>query len=167
MRELVTTPWPWPGRRLQGPETEKLGYAALLHDLGKIAVPKAILQKEGKLSEEEFRLIREHPVIGGEIVQEINLLQDMAPLIRHHHERMDGRGYPDGLAGKEIPLGARILAVADSYDAMRTDRPYRKGLTEAEAEAELKRHAGTQFDPEIVYAFINMQSRSKAMPESL
>lgn len=141
---------------LQGPEIEKLGYAALLHDLGKIAVPRSILQKRGTLTATEMRLVQEHSVIGEEIVQAINLLHGTAPLIRHHHERYDGGGYPDGLKGKAIPLGARILAVTDSYDAMLSSRPYRSALTFDEAIGELRRHAGSQFDPEIVLAFTGL-----------
>jgi diguanylate cyclase (GGDEF)-like protein len=141
---------------LQGPEIENLGYAALLHDLGKIAVPRSILQKKGGLTAEEMRVVQEHTAFGEEIVQEINLLRDTAPLIRHHHERFDGYGYPNGLKGEEIPLGSRILAVVDSYDAMLSTRPYRSALTFEETVAELRENAGTQFDPEVVFTFCNL-----------
>jgi HD-GYP domain-containing protein (c-di-GMP phosphodiesterase class II) len=129
--------------------------AGLLHDLGKIGTSKRILNKAGKLTGEEFAKIKEHPPLGSiMIMSEIETLQQLVPVIRHHHERFDGKGYPDGLAGEDIPLEARILAVVDSFDAMTHERAYRKALSREEAIAELERGAGTQFDPAVVEAFL-------------
>jgi putative nucleotidyltransferase with HDIG domain len=126
---------------------------ALLHDVGKVAVPDHILQKPGPLDEHERRLIEEHPVVGAKIVRSIAGLAHLAPAIRAGHERWDGAGYPDGLAGFEIPLGARIVAVCDAFSAMRQARPYGAVLSESEALDELRRGAGSQFDPALVAAF--------------
>jgi HD-GYP domain-containing protein (c-di-GMP phosphodiesterase class II) len=129
--------------------------AALLHDLGKAGISKRILNKPGKLTEDEFAEIKEHPPLGSMmIISEIEALQQVVPIVRHHHERFDGKGYPDGLAGQDIPLEARILAVVDAFDAMTHERAYRKALGREEALAELKRGAGTQFDPAVVEAFL-------------
>ena len=129
--------------------------AGLLHDLGKIGTSKNILNKPGKLTKEEFAKIKEHPPLGSiMIMTEIETLQQLVPVVRHHHERFDGKGYPDGLAGEDIPLEARILAVADAFDAMIHERAYRKALSKEEAIAELERGAGTQFDPAVVEAFL-------------
>lgn len=143
-------------RKLGLPEEEIkiIGYGALLHDLGKVYVPNMLLKKKGKLTEEEFDLVKKHPVIGAEIIKPIRSLRSVIPAVLHHHERYDGKGYPQGLKGKEIPLHARIMAVADSFDAMTTNRPYRPAKSVREAVEELRRCAGTQFDPEIVWAFI-------------
>ncbi len=130
-----------------------LKYAAVLHDIGKIGVSETILNKEGKLLDLEWESIRAHPVIGQTIIKKIKFLFDIGLVVRHHHERYDGKGYPDGIKGEEIPLEARIIAVADTYDAITSDRIYRKGRTHDEAIAELKRVAGTQLDPEIVEIF--------------
>jgi HD-GYP domain-containing protein (c-di-GMP phosphodiesterase class II) len=128
--------------------------AAALHDIGKAAVPDAILNKPGPLSEDEWVFMRRHTVIGERIMQAAPALAAAAPLVRSSHERFDGAGYPDALAGREIPLGASVIAVCDAYDAMVSDRPYRAALTHAEALAELQRCAGTQFDPAVVRAFV-------------
>jgi two-component system, cell cycle response regulator len=138
---------------LPGAERENVALAAQLHDVGKIGVPAEILDKPGALDDAEWEFVRRHTVIGERIVRSAPALADVAPLVRASHERFDGGGYPDGLAGESIPLGARIIAVCDSYDAMVTDRVYRPGRTPAEALAELRRCAGSQFDPRVVAAF--------------
>jgi len=129
------------------PQTE---FGFLLHDVGKVAIPDGVLYKATDLAEEEQSLMRRHPVIGFEIVRGIEFLADAAQIVRHHHERYDGAGYPDGLAGEEIPLAARIFSVADALDAMTTDRPYRPGFPLEQARAEIRAGAGTQFDPAVV-----------------
>ncbi len=133
--------------------------AGVLHDIGKIGIPDAILLKPGRLTEEEYAEIKKHPVIGKKILEPVNCLADKIPLIYHHHERIDGKGYPEGLEGDNIPLGARILAVADAYQAMTSDRPYRKALPSLIAIEELKRYKGRQFDPDIVDAFLRVLKR--------
>ena len=126
----------------------------LLHDIGKIFTPKEILYKPGPLTEEEWTIIRRHPVDGAEVLERIAGLKAMAKNVRHHHERYDGSGYPDGLKGAQIPLGARIAAVVDAFDAMVSDRPYRKGMSVKEAVEELTRNRSTQFDPQVVDAMV-------------
>lgn len=144
---------------LAGHSLEMLFFASMLHDIGKIGVPEAILTKEGPLSLEESRIMQRHSEIGARILQDLDILRDAAPLVLHHQERYDGRrdgkypGYPAGLAGDEIPLGSRIIAVVDAFDAMTTDRPYRKGFAPEEAIGELRREAGSQFDPRVVEVF--------------
>jgi len=135
-------------------ELENLKLAAILHDIGKIGIKDRVLLKEGKLTDEEALEMNMHPKYGAEILEHIKQLKDVIPGMRGHHERYDGSGYPDGLKGKEIPLFARIIAVADAYDAMTTDRPYRKGLPEEVAINELLRYAGKHFDPDIVRIFV-------------
>ena len=132
---------------------QAIKYAAVLHDVGKIGVSEAILNKEGKLLDSEWNAIRNHPVMGQNIIKGIKFLSATEDVVRHHHERYDGKGYPDGVKGKDIPLGARIIAVADTYDAITSDRSYRKGATHDIAIAEIKKVAGTQLDPEIVEVF--------------
>jgi len=131
-------------------EIEIIELSAQFHDVGKIGIPDNILLKPGSLTEIEFAVIKEHPVIGVNILSNIEFLKDSLPIIRHHHERYDGNGYPDGTSGQEIPLGSRIISIADTYDAMTTDRPYRKGLSHEEAINEIIRCKGTQLDNEIV-----------------
>ncbi len=126
---------------------------ALLHDIGKIGVPDRILRKPGPLTEREWETMRSHPDLGARIIANIPFLEEVATIVRAHHERWDGSGYPEGLAEEEIPLGARIFAVADGFDAMTSDRPYRRGRPLEEALAEVERCAGTQFDPAVVRAF--------------
>jgi putative nucleotidyltransferase with HDIG domain len=126
---------------------------ALLHDIGKIGVPDNILRKPAALSDAEWVVMRRHPEFGARIVSGIPFLHDVAQIVRHHHERWDGKGYPAGLAGEQIPLGARIFAVADSFDAMTSDRPYRRAMTIAAACEEVQRCSGTQFDPAVADAF--------------
>jgi len=135
-------------------DLEQLEWAGILHDVGKIGVPDAVLLKAGRLTPEERLIIEEHPVIGALIVGPIRMLGAEIPTIRHHHERYDGKGYPDGLAGEQIPLLSRIMAVADSFDAMTSQRPYRMvPLTVEEAMTEIRKLSGAQFDPTVAAAF--------------
>jgi HD-GYP domain-containing protein (c-di-GMP phosphodiesterase class II) len=134
-------------------QTETIVFAASLHDIGKIGVPDHILLKPGSLSDEEFGWIRKHPEWGWMAVRNVNGFNEAALLILHHHERLDGNGYPGRLKGAEIPLGSRLIAVADSFDALTTDRPYRNARTRLEALAELHRCTGSQFDRQVVGAF--------------
>jgi diguanylate cyclase (GGDEF)-like protein len=134
-------------------EIERIRVASLLHDLGKIAVPEHILDKPARLSDAEWQAIGEHPRIGQVILEQASSLREAIPVVLHHHEHFDGAGYPHGLRGNEIPVGARIVAVADAYHAMIHDRPYSPALSHAEALAELRSHAGTQFDPVVVDVF--------------
>ena len=137
---------------------EQLRYGFVLHDVGKIGVPEAILQKQGHLSADEWVLMRAHPLIGLNIISPLGFGSDVESVVRNHHERWDGHGYPDGLEAEEIPIGARIFSVADAYDAMTTDRPYRKGVRRGSALNEIRREAGAQFDPDVVEAFMEMSS---------
>jgi len=136
------------------PEIEALKAGALLHDVGKIAVPDYILNKPGKLTAAEFDKMKIHTVVGAQIMERVNFPYPVVPIVRHHHERWDGRGYPDALSGAQIPLTARILTVADCFDAVREDRQYRKGMNREEACAFLRDGAGKQFDPAVVDAFL-------------
>ena len=135
-------------------EKESLKISAILHDIGKIGIEDVVLRKPSRLSKEEFEEMKKHPVLGHEIMGKILQLRDVIPGMRYHHERCDGKGYPDGLTCDEIPLIARIIAVADAFDAMTTDRPYRKGLDMDTAVEELERCSGKQFDEHIVRAFV-------------
>ncbi len=137
-------------------EIETLRYAAIMHDIGKIGVRGIVLNNPNGLTGEEFDEIKKHPLVGEAIIKPIELLQPIRPLIRHHHEWYNGKGYPDGLSGDVIPLGARILIVADAYDAMISDRPYRKALTKETAIRELKRGNGIQFEPKLVEIFLEI-----------
>ncbi|MBI3754070.1 MAG: HD domain-containing protein [Deltaproteobacteria bacterium] len=132
----------------------ELKLSVLLHDIGKIGIENTILNKPSRLSDEEIRIVRDHPLKGASILDPIKELKGILPIVRHHHEWWDGTGYPHGLSGNMIPLGARILCVADAFDAMITERPYRKGLTLEDAKQELIRFSGAQFDPMVVDAFI-------------
>jgi putative nucleotidyltransferase with HDIG domain len=127
---------------------------AVLHDIGKVRVPESILNKPGPLDDEEWEVMQTHPEVGEHILRPIRSLQATLPIVRHHHERWDGGGYPDKLSGRAIPLGARIVAVCDAYRAMTEDRPYRKALGSEEARMELEKGAGSQFDPDCVRALI-------------
>ncbi len=131
-----------------------LEQAALLHDIGKIGIPDHILLKPGPLTDSEWEVMRQHPDIGQEILEHIQVLHLEQNMVRHHHEHYDGGGYPDGLKGEEIPIYSRILGIADSFHAMVSDRPYRKALSVEVAVGELKKNSGTQFDPELVEIFV-------------
>ncbi len=131
-------------------EISRIGIAALLHDIGKVAVPDVLLQKTGPLSPHEYKLMQEHAELGAQILEASPILADLAPSVRHHHEHWDGRGYPDQLAGENIPLAARIIAVAEAYDAMQRKCYNQAKVSLEEIRAELQRCAGTQFDPTIV-----------------
>jgi diguanylate cyclase (GGDEF)-like protein len=145
--------------RMTGDQRTAVRQAATLHDIGKAAVPDAILEKPGPLDEHEWAFMRRHTIIGERIMQAAPALSAAAPLVRSSHENFDGTGYPDRLAGDDIPLGARVIAVCDAYDAMVSDRPYRTALSHADALAELRRCAGTQFDPAVVRAFVEIVER--------
>jgi diguanylate cyclase (GGDEF)-like protein/putative nucleotidyltransferase with HDIG domain len=134
---------------LDDDEIQRIKWAALLHDIGKVAIPDEILNKAGPLDEQQWVLMREHPVIGERILRAIPGLGGVARIVRHEHESWDGSGYPDGLKGEEIPIGSRIILACDAYHAMTSDRPYRQSIGHAEALKEMARSAGTQFDPEV------------------
>lgn len=136
-------------------ELEVLEYAGILHDIGKIGVTDTILRKPGRLTPEEWDIMRQHSVIGAKIIKDVPFLQQVRKLILHHHERYDGSGYPDGLKGEDIPIGARLLGVADAFDTMTTDRSYRAALGTHYALSELRRYSSTQFCPVAVEAFIS------------
>ena len=145
-------------------EIEILKTASILHDIGKIGTYDEILDKPGKLTDEEFTLVKQHPGKGADFLKHIKKMEDITVIIRHHHERLDGKGYPDGLKGKEIPLLARIVTVADSFDAMIAERPYRPPLSLDSALNELRTKSGTQFEPLAVEAFMRVISRSEFTP---
>lgn len=148
--------------KLDEPDTEALIAAARVHDLGKIGIPSSILLKPGKLDPDERRQMEEHPRIGAEIIGGLPTYSHVRDLVAYHQERWDGKGYPYGLKGEELPLGARILAVADAYEAMTSDRPYRKALSVEVAVEELRKHRGTQFDPMVVDAFLSLLEEEPA-----
>jgi putative nucleotidyltransferase with HDIG domain len=134
-------------------EIELIDWGGMLHDVGKIGIPDSILNKQGKLTDDEYNKIKSHPLIGAQIVKDISFLEPAIPYILEHHERFDGKGYPMGVAGKNISIKGRVLAVADTFDAMTSDRPYRKAFKPEYALKEILRNEGTQFDSEIVWAF--------------
>jgi diguanylate cyclase (GGDEF)-like protein/putative nucleotidyltransferase with HDIG domain len=140
-------------------EIERIGHAALLHDIGKVGMPDRVLHKPGPLAGEEWDVMREHPVVGERILRSIPGMGCVANIVRHEHERFDGTGYPDRLAGEEIPLGSRIILACDAYHAMTSDRPYRAAMGHDHAVAELVRCAGSQFDPRIVSALVGLLGR--------
>jgi len=143
-------------------EAEQLTTAALLHDIGKLAIPDAVLLKPGRLTDEEWAIMRRHPTEGGRILQEVELLKPLVPVALYHHERWDGRGYPLGLKGEEIPLSARIAAVADAFEAMTSPRPYRPPLPLETALAEIRAQSGRQFDPAVTEAFFRAVEQNPA-----
>ncbi|HEX2470402.1 MAG TPA: diguanylate cyclase [Candidatus Limnocylindrales bacterium] len=152
--------------QLSDAEIDRLRVAALLHDVGKVAVPEEILEKPSALTSAEWRTVVQHPRIGQVILEQAAALKDAVPIILHHHERFAGHGYPFGLRANEIPLGARIVAIADAYDAMINDRPYKLAISHEQAVAELRRHAGTQFDPELVELFCDMYADHAPEPDA-
>jgi HD-GYP domain-containing protein (c-di-GMP phosphodiesterase class II) len=136
-------------------ETKKiLSGGAILHDLGKVGIPDGILKKEGRYDEEDYDVMRQHSVIGENILKPLQAMSQLSLLVRHHHESFDGSGYPDGLKGEAIPLTSRILTIADIYDALTTDRPYRKALSKPEAVTILKKYEGSKLDPQLTEIFI-------------
>jgi len=137
-------------------DKESIKFAAVLHDIGKIGISEIVLNNSDKLTSEQYNEIKQHPIIGQNIIQPIELLKPIQPLIRHHHEWFNGNGYPDGLSRENIPFGARILAVVDAYDAIKSDRPYRKSFSEERAIQELKHGSGSQFDPDLVKIFLEI-----------
>ncbi|HPO27701.1 MAG TPA: HD-GYP domain-containing protein, partial [Petrotogaceae bacterium] len=139
-------------------QMKDLYWSGLLHDIGKILVSPDIVNKPGRLTIQEYEAIKKHPVYGYEVLNKSDQLKDVAVYIKHHHERWDGNGYPDGLKEEGIPLISRIIAIADSWDAMRTDRSYRKGLSTSQAIKEMGENSGKQFDPEILEVFLRMMS---------
>ena len=145
-------------------ELEDIRYGGVLHDVGKIGVPDSILNKPGKLNDEEWAQMRGHAAIGADILKPVPRLRGAADIVRHHHERYDGNGYPDGLAGEDIPIGARILTTVDSYSAMVDKRSYKAARPHEDAAAELRRCAGTQFDPRVVDAFLGLFKRGALIP---
>ncbi len=147
--------------RLSEEKKEVLKYAGLLHDIGKIGIDVGILRKPSKLSKDEWKVMTMHPVVGSGIVEQIGFLNNLAPIILHHHERYDGKGYPSRLKKEKIPLGARILSVVDAYESMVSDRPYRKALSHTKIRQELLENAGTQFDPAIVTIFLKILDKKK------
>jgi diguanylate cyclase (GGDEF)-like protein len=154
-------------RTLALPEVEidRIRTAALLHDVGKVAVPQEILEKPSALTSAEWRAVVQHPRIGQVILEQAAALRDAVPIILHHHERFSGHGYPFGLRGSDIPLGARIVAIADAYDAMTHDRPYKRAMNHESAVRELRRHAGTQFDPDLVALFCDLFAAHAPQPD--
>ena len=147
-------------------DIEKLEIASLLHDIGKVGISEEILQKPTGLTDEEYEIMKTHSENAEKIITGIKKLENIIPIVRHHHERWDGRGYPDKLQGEEIPFFARIVALADTYDAMTSTRPYRKALSHDEAIKEIKKCAGTQFDPILAEKFVEIQNKIKAAKEN-
>jgi len=146
---------------LSDKDIENIEYTALLHDIGKIGIADSILGKKSSLTNKEFDKIKEHTIMGAKIIEPVDFLKNSYEAIYHHHEKYNGKGYPDGLKSEDIPLSARIIAVADAYDAMGSDRPYRKKLSKDKILKELKDQAGKQFDPEIVKALISVLDRER------
>ena len=146
---------------LSGRDIENIEYTALLHDIGKIGIADNILGKNSSLTDKEFDKIKEHPVMGAKIIEPVDFLKNSYEAIYHHHERYNGKGYPDGIKSEDIPILARIIAVADAYDAMGSDRPYRKKLNMDAILKELKNQSGEQFDPEVVKALISVLDRGR------
>ncbi len=147
-------------------EIQNIWIAGFLHDIGKIGIQESVLNKPGRLDPEEWELVKQHPVFAARILEPIEELADVIKMVRHHHEHYDGKGYPDGLAGADIPLGARILSVADAYDALTSERPYRDAVPEEEALLVFEEASGTQFDPVLAGAFLSLKrERPNGHPE--
>jgi HD-GYP domain-containing protein (c-di-GMP phosphodiesterase class II) len=136
-----------------------LQYAAIFHDIGKIAIPDAILNKPGPLTAAEFEVIKRHPIVGEQILAPVPFLEQVRRVVRHDHERWDGNGYPDGLKGRQIPIGARIVLAVDAFHAMVSDRSYRQGMSKESARLELRSNSGTQFDPDVIDALLRVLDR--------
>jgi putative nucleotidyltransferase with HDIG domain len=142
--------------KMSDEEKDQLQLASFLHDIGKLGVSNNLVDKEDRLDEREWTLIKEHPERGVSLIEPLNIPGEILDIIRHHHERYDGLGYPYGLAGQEIPLGARIVTMADAYDAMSSDRPYRKALSTEAIREEILRCSGAHFDPDLVKVFLQV-----------
>jgi HD-GYP domain-containing protein (c-di-GMP phosphodiesterase class II) len=151
---------------LDDPTLKRLELGALLHDIGKIGIPSDVLAKPGRLTAEERQLVQTHPELGERIIGPIDRLEDVRPIVRHCHERWDGKGYPDGIAGEQIPLESRIIFVCDAYHAMTTDRPYRRALSHREAVRRLAEAAGTQFDPTVVAVALGVLDQAELTTDS-
>lgn len=149
---------------LSGAPARVIAQAGLLHDIGKIGIPESVLRKPGPLTDGEWVVMRSHPVVGAQIVAPLEFFSEGAVVIRHHHERIDGSGYPDGLRADAIPLGARIVAVADVYDALTSDRPYRRRFTSDEAITRIEHWAGRALDAGLVSAFLPLIRRGQSEP---
>lgn len=147
--------------KLRTYELEQLRYAAILHDIGKIGIPESILNKPGSLTREEFDQIKNHPLMGVNILQKIDFLKEVTLIMQNHHEYYDGSGYPEGKAGDRIPFLSRIITLADAYDAMTSDRPYRAALSPEHAIEEIQDKSGSQFDPQVVRAFLKLYKEGK------
>jgi putative nucleotidyltransferase with HDIG domain len=150
---------------LRKEDVRRIEQAAILHDIGKMGIGKNILSKAGPLTPSEWEAMKRHPKLGFQVLHGIGFLRDVAEIVYAHHERWDGGGYPRGLCGQEIPLGSRVFAVIDAYQAMTSDRPYRRAMSHAEAVEELVRNAGSQFDPDVVQAFLEADRRGLIFPE--
>ncbi|HYH27863.1 MAG TPA: HD domain-containing phosphohydrolase [Actinomycetota bacterium] len=146
-------------------ERPELGYGFLLHDIGKIGISERILNKQGPLTSSEWAVMKTHPLIGAQIVSQISFLGEAVDVIRSHHEQFDGSGYPRGLRGDEIPISARIFSVVDAFDAMTSDRPYRRAITSAEAIQRIVDSSGSHFDPEVVEAFVVMMEDASPLED--
>ncbi len=151
---------------LPGEEQDRIRLAGLVHDIGKIGVPEEILHKPGKLTDEEFEYIKDHPTIGVRILQPIIRDPEVLAIVRHHHESLDGSGYPSGISGDAIPLGSRLMTVADAFDAMTSNRPYRDALTPEEARFQIIKFKGVQFDPDVVDLFMGLEDKMPFCPLS-
>lgn len=145
-----------PNYNFSDKDVKRIHYIALMHDIGKIGIPDAVLNKPGRLTDEEFAIMKQHAVIGDRLLKDIDTVEGLADGVRHHHERYDGKGYPDGLSGEDIPVVARILCIADCFDAMTSNRVYRKRLSDEQVRAELERCSGSQFDPQMLEAFCEL-----------
>jgi putative nucleotidyltransferase with HDIG domain len=141
---------------LPSEQLDALTLGALLHDIGKIGVPDRILQKPGRLTDEEYRIIKRHPVLGARMLASMRELAPAVPAVRYHHERFDGKGYPEGLSGENIPLTARIISVVDAFDSMVRERPYGYGISREAALEEIENNSGVQFDPRVVRAMLEL-----------
>ena len=142
-----------------GPMVEAIGIAALLHDIGKLGIPDRVLHKPGPLTHDEYDEVKRHAALGAEILSAAALPDSLALLVRHHHENWDSTGYPDGLAGETIPIGARVLAIVDCYDALTSDRPYRRPLSHRCAVEMIEERSGSMYDPDVVDAFLRIVHR--------
>jgi putative nucleotidyltransferase with HDIG domain len=144
-----------------GPTLKAIGIAALLHDIGKLGIPDRVLHKPGPLTPDEYDEVKQHAIIGAEILSAAALPDSLVLLVRHHHENWDSSGYPDGLAGETIPIGARVLAIVDCYDALTSDRPYRRPMSHGRAVEMIEERRGSRYDPDIVDAFLEIVHRMR------